>query len=80
MNGKMSALHKLFIDNMDNCRVNVKKEGTSYIFYFNFNISEANYTITYEVLESQCFKQTLQSLYHTIRAEVGKELFNQITG
>lgn len=80
MNGKMSALHKLFIDNMDNCRVNMRKENTSYIFYFNFNTSEGLYTITYEVEESQCFKQTLQSLYHIIRAEVINELCNQITG
>ena len=79
MNGKMSALHKLFIDSMDNCRINVKKVGTSYIFYFNFNISEATYTITYEVVESQCYEQTLQSLFHTIRVEVANELFNQIT-
>ncbi len=79
MKGKMSALHKLFIDNIDDCRVTLEVVGTTYVFTFNYEIDGALYTVKYELTEAQALKETLQTLYHNIRAIVTNELLNLIS-
>lgn len=79
MYGKMKALHKLFIDNTENCRVTLNMEEDNYIFRFEFHISEAVYTVSYELPSEQALNQTLQQLYHTIRGSIKETLFELIT-
>ncbi len=79
MRGKMSALHKLFIDNIDDCKVTLEVLETSYMFTFNYEIQGTLYTIEYELTEAQALKETLHVLYHNIRAIVTNELFNLIS-
>lgn len=78
MKGKMSALHKLFIDNTDDCRVTLEVVETTYIFVFNYEIDGALYTVKYELTEAEALKETLQTLYHNIKAVVTNELLNLI--
>lgn len=79
MRGKMSALHKLFIDNIDDCKVTLEVLETSYMFTFNYEIQGTLYTIEYELTEAQALKETLHALYHNIRAIVTNELLNLIS-
>ena len=80
MYGKMRALHKLFVDNTENCRVTLTMDECNYIFRFEFHISEAVYTVTYELTPEQALHKTLQQLYHTIRGTVKETLYDLITG
>ena len=79
MYGKMRALHKLFIDNTENCRVTLSMDEANYIFRFEFHISEDVYTVSYELTPEQALHQTLQQLYHIIRVSVKETLYDLIT-
>lgn len=80
MYGKMRALHKLFIDNMENCRVTLTMDEGNYMFRFEFYISEAVYTVSYVLAPEQVLHQTLQQLYHIVIGQVKETLFDLITG
>lgn len=80
MEGKMIALHRMFIDNINNCSVTMDKvKDDTYRYTFEFNISQAVYTIIYDVTEWYILHESLNTLYHQIRASVCYKLFEEIT-